>query len=105
MAVTMLGSTLVFLATLAGAGRKSPAPGAVGGPRLLTLALMRLKTQERRMTATQLRRGPMASPAFLRLSFWSAKRLAILIGFVLTALGTLGPQFYVSSIEDQQRRS
>jgi hypothetical protein len=41
------------------------------------------------------------APAFLRISFWSAKRLAILIGFALTALGTLGPQFYVSSIEDR----
>ena len=43
----------------------------------------------------------MPVPAFLSLSFWSAKRLAILIGFALTALGTLGPQFYVSSVEDQ----
>jgi hypothetical protein len=40
------------------------------------------------------------APAFLRLSFWSAKRFAILIGFALTALGTLGPQFYVSAVED-----
>jgi hypothetical protein len=43
----------------------------------------------------------MPMPAFLRPSFWSAKRLAILIGFALTALGTLGPQFYVSAIEDR----
>ena len=42
----------------------------------------------------------MQAPAFLRLSFWSAKRLAILIGFALTALGTLGPQFYLSAVED-----
>jgi hypothetical protein len=41
------------------------------------------------------------APAFLRISFWSAKRLAILIGFALTAIGTLGPQFYVSSVEDR----
>jgi hypothetical protein len=41
------------------------------------------------------------APAFFGISFWSAKRLAILIGFALTALGTLGPQFYVSSIEDR----
>jgi hypothetical protein len=39
--------------------------------------------------------------AFLKPSFWSAKRLAILIGFALTALGTLGPQFYVNSVEDR----
>src|ERR1700734_883790 len=39
--------------------------------------------------------------AFLKPSFWSAKRLAILIGFALTALGTLGPQFYVSAVEDR----
>ena len=42
----------------------------------------------------------MQAPAFLRLSFWSAKRFAVLIGFALTALGTLGPQFYVSAVED-----
>jgi hypothetical protein len=41
------------------------------------------------------------APAFLGISFWSAKRLAILIGFALTAIGTLGPQFYVSSVEDR----
>jgi hypothetical protein len=45
IAVTMLGSTLVFFATLAGAGPKSPAPVSVGAPRLLTLALMRLRTR------------------------------------------------------------
>lgn len=43
----------------------------------------------------------MQAPAFLRISFWSTKRLAILIGFALTALGSLGPQFYVSSVEDR----
>ena len=42
-----------------------------------------------------------ALPGFLRPSFWSAKRLAILIGFVLTALGTLGPQVYVNPVEDR----
>ena len=31
----------------------------------------------------------------------SAKRLAILIGFILTVLSSLGPQFYVGPIEDQ----
>jgi hypothetical protein len=41
------------------------------------------------------------APAFVRISFWSAKRLAILLGFALTAIGTLGPQFYVSSVEDR----
>jgi hypothetical protein len=41
------------------------------------------------------------APAFLTTSFWSAKRFAILIGFALTAIGTLGPQFYVSSVEDR----
>jgi hypothetical protein len=40
------------------------------------------------------------APAFFGLSFWSARRFAILIGFVLTALGTLGPQFYVIAVED-----
>jgi hypothetical protein len=42
-----------------------------------------------------------AFPAFLTLPFWSAKRLAILIGFALTALGSLGPQFYVGPVEDR----
>jgi hypothetical protein len=53
------------------------------------------------MTEADLRRRRVQAPAFLRLSFWSAKRLAILIGFALTALGSLGPQFYVSSVEDR----
>ncbi|MBV8796236.1 MAG: hypothetical protein JO136_15000, partial [Hyphomicrobiales bacterium] len=53
------------------------------------------------MTTADGRRGRLHAPAFLRVSFWSAKRLAILIGFALTALGSLGPQFYVSSIEDR----
>jgi hypothetical protein len=43
--VTMLGSTLVFLATMAGAGPKLPAPPLSGAPRLLSLALARLKTR------------------------------------------------------------
>jgi hypothetical protein len=42
----------------------------------------------------------LARPAFLRSDFWSAKRIAILIGFTLAALSTLGPQFYVGPIED-----
>jgi hypothetical protein len=40
-------------------------------------------------------------PAFLSRSWWSTKRLAILIGFTLTALGSLGPHFYVGPIEDR----
>jgi hypothetical protein len=40
-------------------------------------------------------------PAVLSWSWWSPKRLAILIGFTLTALGSLGPQFYVGPIEDR----
>ena len=43
-----------------------------------------------------------ALPAFLFPSWWSTKRFAILIGFTLTALGTLGPQFYVGPIEDRE---
>jgi hypothetical protein len=57
------------------------------------------------MTLTQVRRRPLQALAFLGTQFWSAKRLAILIGFGLTALGTLGPQFYVSSIEDSSAES
>ena len=53
------------------------------------------------MSEADLRRRRAQAPAFLRISFWSAKRLAILIGFALTALGSLGPQFYVSSVEDR----
>jgi hypothetical protein len=53
LGVTMLGSTLVFLATIAGAGPKPPTPRAIGAPRLLAIALMRLKSPERRMAATQ----------------------------------------------------
>jgi hypothetical protein len=45
IAVTMLGSTIVFFATMAGAGPKSPAPAPVGAPRLLSLALMRLRAR------------------------------------------------------------
>ncbi len=33
-------------------------------------------------------------------SWWTTKRLAILIGFALTVLGALGPQFYVGPVED-----
>jgi hypothetical protein len=53
LAVTMLGSALVFLATIAGAGPKPATPRAIGAPRLLAIALMRLKSPERRMTAAQ----------------------------------------------------
>lgn len=53
------------------------------------------------MTEADLRRRRAQAPAFLKVSFWSAKRLAILSGFALTALGSLGPQFCVSSIEDR----
>jgi hypothetical protein len=45
LAVTMLGSTLVFLATIAGAGPKSPIPQAIGAPRLLAIARMQLKAR------------------------------------------------------------
>ena len=44
---------------------------------------------------------PPQAPLVLTRSYWSAKRLAILIGFVLTVLGSLGPQFYVGPIDDQ----
>ena len=40
LAITMLGAALVFLATIAGAGRKPPMPRAIGAPRVLALALM-----------------------------------------------------------------
>ncbi len=53
LAVTMLGSALVFLATLAGAGPKPPTPRATGAPRLLAIALTRLKGPERRIATTQ----------------------------------------------------
>jgi hypothetical protein len=53
------------------------------------------------MTLTQVGRRPLPIPSFLKPSIWSAKRLAILIGFALTALGMLGPQFYVSAVEDR----
>ncbi len=53
LAVTMLGSALVFFATIAGAGPKPPTPRATGAPRLLAIALMRLKGPERPLTATQ----------------------------------------------------
>ena len=53
LAVTMLGSALVFFATIAGAGPKAPKPQAIGTTRLLAIALMRLKNPERRLTAAQ----------------------------------------------------
>jgi hypothetical protein len=53
LAVTMLGSTLVFFATIAGAGPKPPTPRTIGAPRLLAIALMRIKSPERRLAATQ----------------------------------------------------
>ena len=40
-------------------------------------------------------------PGFLSPSWWSAKRLTILLGFLLTATGALGPQFYVGPVEDR----
>jgi hypothetical protein len=33
--------------------------------------------------------------------YWTAKRLAILIGFVLTILGSLGSHFYVDAMQDR----
>jgi hypothetical protein len=45
LGLTMLGSTLVFLATIAGAGPKPPVPQAIGAPRLLAIARMRLKAR------------------------------------------------------------
>ena len=41
------------------------------------------------------------APALFSLSWWSIKRLAILIGFLLTTIGALAPQFYVGPVEDQ----
>lgn len=40
-------------------------------------------------------------PAFLSPAWWSVRRLAILIGFLLTVIGALGPQFYVGPVEDR----
>jgi hypothetical protein len=45
LTVTMLGSTLVFFATMAGAGPKPAPPPPVGAPRLLGLALTRLSAR------------------------------------------------------------
>jgi hypothetical protein len=45
LTVTMLGSALVFLAAMAAAGPKAPAPSPVGAPRLFALALARLKAR------------------------------------------------------------
>lgn len=53
LAITMMGSALVFLAAIAGAGPKPAAPRAVGAPRLLAIALTRLKGQDRRIAAAQ----------------------------------------------------
>jgi hypothetical protein len=49
----MLGSVLVFLATISGSGPKPSTPGAIGAPRLLALARMRLKGWNRRMTSAR----------------------------------------------------
>lgn len=52
----------------------------------------------------------MKLPAILKLSYWSAKRGAILIGFVLTIVGSAGSQFFLdppqnlSSRLDQQAK-
>jgi hypothetical protein len=43
LAITMLGSVLVFVATISGTGAKPAAPRAIGAARLLTIAGMRLK--------------------------------------------------------------
>lgn len=45
LTLMIMGSTLVFLATMAGAGPKRAAPAPVGAPRLLGLALMRLRAR------------------------------------------------------------
>ena len=34
-------------------------------------------------------------------AWWSVKRIAILIGFLLTVIGALGPHFYVGPVEDR----
>ena len=44
LAITMLGSVLVFVATISGTGPKPAAPRAIGAARLLTIAGMRLKS-------------------------------------------------------------
>lgn len=43
----------------------------------------------------------MLRPVFLSSAWWSVKRLAILIGFLLTVIGALGPHFYVGPVEDR----
>jgi len=43
----------------------------------------------------------MKRPVFLAKPYWTAQRLAILIGFVLTLLGSLGSEFYVSPVLSQ----
>jgi hypothetical protein len=45
LALTTLGSALVFFATIAGAGAKPSAPRPAGAPRLLAIALMRLRAR------------------------------------------------------------
>ena len=40
----------------------------------------------------------MTHPAFLAGSYWSAQRIAILIGFVLTIIGSVGSELYVAPI-------
>lgn len=39
-------------------------------------------------------------PLWLSPRYWSAKRLAVLIGFVLTILGSVGTRFYVQPVQD-----
>ena len=43
----------------------------------------------------------LTSPVVLTRRYWTAKRLAILIGFVLTILGSLGSHFYVDPMQDR----
>jgi hypothetical protein len=40
-------------------------------------------------------------PAMMTLHYWSAKRIAILIGFGLTILGSLGQHFYVDPLQNR----
>ncbi len=39
-------------------------------------------------------------PAFLARGYWTAKRLALLVGFLLTVIGSLGTQFLVSPYDN-----
>src|SRR5262245_31973957 len=43
----------------------------------------------------------MSRPIFLTLTYWTAQRLAILMGFALTLIGTLGSELYVSPVLSQ----